>query len=94
MQSGTLILKWFVTEFGHSLGTSGFETLEREATVLPAGSDGLVTVPHWWGCRFPDSRPSLRGATLGWSHHHTRAHMYRSVVEGLAFELRRAIRER
>ena len=33
----------------------------------------------------------ISGATIGWSHHHTIAHFYRSVLEGLAFELRRAV---
>eukprot|EP01044_Picomonas_judraskeda_P012251 COSAG03_NODE_1741_length_3580_cov_2.345303_3_plen_124_part_00 len=43
---------------------------------MPPGAEGLITVPHFWGCRFPDSRPSLRGATLGWSHTHCKAHLY------------------
>ncbi len=87
VQSGTLILKWFVDEFGAG---DDFEIWERAAAKLPPGADGLMTVPHFWGCRFPDSRPSLRGATLGWSHTHSRAHLYRSMMEGLCLELRRA----
>ncbi len=87
VQSGTLILKWFVDEFGAG---DNFDDLERAARDLPPGAEGLMTVPHFWGCRFPDSRPSLRGATLGWSHAHSRAHLYRSIMEGLCLELRRA----
>ena len=87
VQSGTLILKWFVDKFGAG---DNFDDLERAARDLPPGAEGLMTVPHFWGCRFPDSRPSLRGATLGWSHAHGRAHLYRSIMEGLCLELRRA----
>ena len=50
--------------------------LDAAASQLPAGAEGLVTVPHWWGCRFPDARPHLKGATIGWSNHHTKNHLY------------------
>ena len=78
IQSGTYIVKWFEDAFG-----------EPGSAEIPRGSDGLVTVPHWWGVRFPESLPSARGAAFGWSHLHTRAHFHRSILEGVAFELRK-----
>ena len=45
VQSGTLILKWFVDEFGAG---DDFSHWEKEASALPPGSEGLMTVPHFW----------------------------------------------
>ena len=45
VQSGTLILKWFVDEFGAG---DDFSHWERQASALPPGSEGLMTVPHFW----------------------------------------------
>jgi xylulokinase len=87
IQSGTYLLTWLEALLGSSRG-AGLGAWEAEARALPPGAEGLVTVPHWWGTRFPRAAPDARGATLGWSNHHTRAHLYRSVLEGVAFELR------
>lgn len=54
VQSGTLILKWFMDEFG----ADDFSHWEREASVLPPGSEGLVTVPHFWCARQGSIAPS------------------------------------
>ena len=69
---------------------ASYKDWDDRASALPPGCDGLLTIPHWWGCRFPDQRPDLRGATIGWQNAHTQAHLYRSLLEGLCFELRRA----
>ena len=55
-------------------------------SVTP-GSDGLVLQPYWSpGLRFPG--PEARGAVIGFSDVHTRAHLYRAILEGLAYALR------
>ncbi len=90
LQSGTYLLKWFQNFLGNDLCQRGWE---RKAARLPPGSQGLLTLPHWWGSRFPDLQPDLRGLTMGWGHRQTPAHFYRSLLEGSAFELRRAIQE-
>lgn len=91
IQSGTYIVKWFQDTFPGGPPSSGSPSAGDGESLLeriPRGSDGLVTVPHWWGVRFPESLPEARGATLGWSHRHSRAHFLRSILEGVAFELR------
>ncbi|MFO8007155.1 MAG: FGGY family carbohydrate kinase [Candidatus Brocadiia bacterium] len=88
LQAGTYLLRWFVRCHG------GDEARwNRRAAAIAPGCDGLVTLPHWWGMRFPEHRPDARGVTLGWSDHHCPAHLYRSLLEGVAFELRRALDE-
>ncbi|MBU8808007.1 FGGY-family carbohydrate kinase [Mycolicibacterium goodii] len=87
--SGTYLPTWFRTEFGDpELGGAPDPRLERDAAALPVGSEGLLTLPYWNGAQTPhwDSRAS--GITLGWRGCHTKAHMYRSLLEGIAFELR------
>ncbi len=88
IQSGTYIVRWFTDTFG---GAPGEAEAERAVSAIPPGSEGLVTVPHWWGVRFPESMPHARGATIGWSHIHTRAHFQRSLLEGVAFELKKLV---
>ncbi|MHC4248646.1 MAG: xylulokinase, partial [Planctomycetota bacterium] len=95
LQSGTYLLRWFVERFVRGRGKKGRDEAEWDelARAIPPGADGLVTLPSWWGVRFPERAPDARGATIGWSDHHTPAHFYRSLVEGLSFELRRTFDE-
>lgn len=63
----------------------GFDELARVSADAPAGSDGLIFVPHLDGRLLP-SRPQMRGAWIGLTRHHGRAHLVRSVLEGVAYE--------
>ncbi|MBD3391579.1 MAG: hypothetical protein GF418_05975 [Chitinivibrionales bacterium] len=92
LQSGTYLLRWFLDEFGGK-DSSTEDHWEDQARKIPPGSDGLVALPHWWGIRFPEHVPQARGAILGWSHRHGRAHLYRCLLEGTGFELKRTILE-
>jgi xylulokinase len=61
---------------------SSFEDLEREASVVPPGSGGVVFLPYLMGDRTPLGRPDVSGAFLGLRAEHTRGHMFRAVMEG------------
>lgn len=80
---------WFKTQCcdvpGHPASLSD---LDAAAADIPPGSDGLVFLPYLMGERSPiwDARAS--GAFVGLSLYHTRAHLYRAVLEGVAFALR------
>lgn len=93
--SGCLVITWFVNQMGpeekenaEKRGISPEDLLERKIRIIPPGSEGLVTVPYLSGNYVPLNNLRLRGATLGWGLHHTRAHMYRSILEGFAYEIR------
>jgi xylulokinase len=92
LQSGTYLLRWFCEGFAGAK-RKGEAHWDSEAADMPPGSGGLVTLPNWWGVRFPEYLPEARGVTFGWSNDHGLAHFYRSLLEGLAFELRRAVAE-
>jgi xylulokinase len=86
LQSGTYLFRWLVDRLAP--GGKGLGELEASAAAIPAGSDGLAAVPHWWGARFPNPSPDARGSFLGLEDTHTGAHLYRSLVEGSTFEIR------
>jgi sugar (pentulose or hexulose) kinase len=89
---------WMVTWFKHEFGLreqrlADEQGIEAEALFddlirsVPPGSDGLVLQPYWSpGLKFPG--PEARGAVIGFSDVHTRAHLYRAILEGLAYALR------
>lgn len=64
------------------------EQLAAEAADVPAGSDGLVLLPYFAGERTPLFDPQARGCWLGLTLDHTRGHLYRSVLEGVACGVR------
>lgn len=65
-----------------------FEALLAEAAQAPAGSEGLLFLPYLSGERTPHPDPLARGAWVGLTLRHTRAHLARAVLEGVAFGLR------
>jgi sugar (pentulose or hexulose) kinase len=91
---GYWMVTWFKQEFGlREQRLADEQGIEPEALfdelvrAVPPGSDGLVLQPFWSpGLRFPG--PEARGAIIGFSDVHTRAHVYRAILEGLAYALR------
>jgi xylulokinase len=65
-----------------------YELLAREAELAPAGSDGLIFLPYLQGERTPHLDPYARGGWIGLTASHTRRHLIRSVLEGVAFSLK------
>ena len=77
---GGLCLRWFLEQNGRD-----YEYWNKQAERLEAGSGGLYFVPHFSGRTCPND-PGVRGAYWGLSFHHTGAHMYRSIMESIAYE--------
>lgn len=87
--SGTYLSTWFRQQFGDpDLAGAPDPALERDAAALPVGSERLLTLPYWNAAQTPHWDSQASGVTLGWQGCHTRAHFYRSLLEGIAFELR------
>ena len=91
---GFWMVTWFKQEFGLAEQRLAVERgVEVEALfdslllAVPPGSDGLVLQPYWApGLRSPG--PEARGAVVGFNDGHTRAHLYRAILEGIAYALR------
>ncbi len=69
-------------------GCDPYNVMTARADRLPPGAEGLVFLPYLSGERTPHADAQARGAFVGLSLRHTRAHMIRSVLEGVAFGLR------
>lgn len=87
---GGQALRWFRDEFGLADVTlddadAVYAALIAEAAKIAPGSDGLFFSPHLGG-RICPATPEMRGAWLGFSWGHTRAHFFRAVLESVAFE--------
>lgn len=65
-----------------------FAELVDEASNVTAGSDGLLFLPYLCGERTPHPDPLARGAWVGLTNRHSRAHLTRAVLEGVAFGLK------
>ena len=65
-----------------------FEDLVKEAEDAPAGSEGLTFLPYLSGERTPYPDPLARGAFVGLTVRHRRAHLTRAVLEGVAYSMR------
>ncbi len=84
-QGAGLSLRWFRDQFG---GGASYDALMKEAVQAPAGADGLLWAPYLMGERTPHLDPNARGALVGLTAQHTRAHVIRAILEGVAFSLR------
>ena len=73
------------------VGGVDFATLALEAGSVRAGSDGLLLLPHLAGERTPLFDPRARGVLAGLTLRHTRAHLYRAALEGIAYGVRQIL---
>ena len=93
VQRGYWMVSWFKKEFGlHEEQLAANQNLQPEMLFdellakVPAGSDGLMLQPYWSPSN--GDGPETRGAIIGFNEDHTRAHLYRAMIEGLTYALR------
>ena len=89
---GGQALRWFRDEFFQGESQEEIEgekelydLMAERAAQVPPGAEGLYFSPHLGGRVCPAS-PAMRGAWVGFSWGHTRAHFLRAILEGVAFE--------
>jgi len=91
---GYWMVRWFKEQFGHPEqvaaardGHAPEALFDELVAAVPPGSMGLMLQPYWSpGVRHPG--PEAKGAIIGFGDVHTRAHVYRAILEGLAYALR------
>lgn len=82
------IVSWFKRNFCKDLDMTdegAYAILNREAAKLEPGSDGLIVLDWWQGNRTPYTDPNVRGTIYGLSLGHTQAHLFRAIMEGVAY---------
>jgi xylulokinase len=90
-QAAGLSLRWFRDRFASASvddGRDPYERLTEEAATAPPGADGLLWAPYLMGERTPHLDSEARGILVGLTVSHTRAHVIRAILEGVAFSLR------
>jgi FGGY-family pentulose kinase len=86
------ILKWFATHFlgaqameARNMDKKLYEMMDEKAQTIPAGSEGLIVLDSFQGNRTPLVDPKLRGAIWGLSLRHGPEHVFRAILEGIAY---------
>lgn len=69
-------------------GISPYAVMDQEAAAIPPGADNLLYLPYLLGERSPRWNPNARGTLIGLTIKHTRAHLIRAFMEGVAFNLK------
>ena len=89
-QGAGLSLRWFRDQFGAGADDARdpYERLTEEAARIPPAANGLIWTPYLMGERTPHLDPHARAALVGLTANHTRAHVVRAILEGVAFSLR------
>ena len=92
-------LRWYRDTLGREeilsageCGIEAYDILLEEAARVPPGCEGLVFLPYLTGERTPHADPMARGAFVGLTLRHGKAHMTRSVLEGVTFGLMDSLR--
>jgi xylulokinase len=86
MQNAGIALEWVRTTLGAS-----WDDVYAEAFAVPPGAEGLVFLPYLTGERTPYFDPTARGAWVGLRLSHSRGHLLRAALEGVAFAVRQGL---
>lgn len=89
---GYWMITWFTKQFAKEpvsekslMDMTTIDLLNSKLSDIPPGSDGLIVQPYWGpGLK----RPLAKGSIVGFSDVHTREHMYKAIIEGIAYALR------
>jgi xylulokinase len=100
MSTTGAITQWFREEFGaeerageEAGGENAYAALARAAGEVAPGAEGLLALPYFSGERTPLNDPDARGVIAGLTLRHSRAHVYRALLEGVAFGVRHNLEE-
>lgn len=88
--SAGLSLRWLRDLFGLTGQADAYALFSAEAGTIAPGADGLIFLPYLTGERTPLMDAQARGAFIGLTAYHTRAHLARAIMEGVAFSMRQA----
>jgi len=100
MSTTGAVTRWFRDQFAEkeraeeeSGGENAYARLAEAAETIEPGSQGLLLLPYFSGERTPINDPLARGVLAGLTLAHSKAHVYRAVLEGTAYGIRHNIEE-
>jgi xylulokinase len=86
-QAAGLSFRW-IRDLLENCSPLSYDELTGEAAAVPAGADGVLWAPYLMGERTPHLDPEARASLTGLAASHTRGHVVRAVLEGVAFSLK------
>ncbi len=84
VNGGGQCIRWFRDMLSLKEKAS-YDELQAEAQMVSCGSEGLIFIPHFSGRVLPNN-PHLKGSFIGLDFRHTRGHLYRAILESIAYE--------
>lgn len=95
IRRGMWTVSWFknlagteITQLAKLENTTEEDVLNHIAEQIPVGSEGLITVLDWLS---PPDKPYRKGMMIGLDQRHTKYHMYRSILEAIAYTIKNNI---
>jgi len=92
MATSGMLLRWFRDNFckdavkdAEQQGMDTYAVLDHQAEIIEAGSEGIVILPYFMGEKTPINNPYARGVVFGLTTYHSRAHIYRALLEAVAY---------
>ncbi len=92
IRRGMWTISWFLDNFSKNFDAQAraknmsiIDYCNKQAAKIPAGSDGLITVLDWLA---PVDQPYKKGAFIGFDYRHNGLHIYRSILEAIAFKIK------
>ena len=96
--TGGMALRWYRDTFceeemnvGTRTGLDPYYLMDQQAVSVPAGSEGLIMLPHLNGSMAPDMNANAKGVFFGFTMKHRRPHFIRALLESIGFIIRRNI---
>jgi sugar (pentulose or hexulose) kinase len=93
IRTGTYLLNWFLQSILKNQDLQILDQLNRAASALRPGAEGLLLVPYLSGTMTPYWNPKARGLMFGLGSTHDQIHFYRAILEGIGFEVRLMLEE-
>lgn len=90
-ETAGIILRWFRDNFPSIEGIEDYDKMLSLVPQISPGSDGLIAIPYFSGSFCPRYNPNARGAFVGITLNHSRAHFIRAIVEAISFMLKENI---
>jgi len=98
VSSGSII-NWFTNNYtkkekldAEKMGIGHYEYLNNLASKIPVGSEGLIVLDYWQGNRNPYTDYTVQGAIWGLTLKHTTSHIFRAIMEGIAYGTKNIIK--
>jgi xylulokinase len=91
MASSGSLVKWFTKDILNESSSDVLKNLDKAAEKIPPASDGLIILPYFLGEKTPIFDPKARGVFVGLTLSHTKAHIFRAILESVIYGFRHHI---